>query len=955
MISAEHNGSPKSSSIDLHGSISIKNTTSNMADQHDVSEVCFASPPVKRRRRSSSDKERQHETPESLGTRFGRVYREGHRLRRERSDFSQTVNEKHFAQCALGDFHAGSALEVWELVPAGGLNEPADLNDKAVDENATSSVEGTKHFPRPACAIILGAFSRGKEEEARLRLEETLSAAFLCRTGTTGGHRGQVLARGVDRKEVPQLPLSTKERSLNCWIVCIVNHPCTHASSVGINSIGPCAWDKVKQRLVKSAYTCHDYYSHCCPVKESGKAFELSRDINMSCIPSEGGVLECSVYLLNCKGSSLNDARDSRAALTVDTCDVRTHRDVQISTEIADQLNIDSGANMAPCSHDTPVQLAAKLGSFRLLQDLLGQGVGADSVTEGNKLTALMEAARSGRIDMVELLVQHKADVNLCLDDKNNDFKGYTALDMAIAHGGTECAEFLLSCHARIDFDEAVIISVLHQSLKSLTWLCRHYHRKDVDEKIISLGLLHAAARDGHGGLLPMLIEFGIDVNSVYRQQTPLMAAGSCDVVDCLIRHDADVNAVVATSDGQMTALLNAVSPRYISALENRCGAANVFGELERIVRKLVQHGASLTAVDAAGNTPLMAACGVRGAESTLQFLSGMSNDASIQMNCGGESVLHLAVRSNALKNVKAIAGWEVGQVNLPNSLGTTPLMIAAINRNMDIMEYLIKQGASVNARDHGGNTSLIHAVKSYWCEAEHIKMLLQAGADPNVENEMGYCALTTAVANLSKEALFILLEPHFKMAEDRKQKALCLLLAGNVFTHKAIECATLLLDRGTCSSNINPSVIHRFIADGHTDIVLKLIHNGTPPTDVRRDDHMLTGHCWPGVMVSPVRAALMTNQYSLARCLADLWFYTKSDSQLMNDVRLKEHLRKNKYTECEHLLQELSSHTMSLKVLAFTTISDSVGHQCNRANKIAQLRVPEMVKKVFMFKEYSQ
>jgi ankyrin repeat protein len=48
--------------------------------------------------------------------------------------------------------------------------------------------------------------------------------------------------------------------------------------------------------------------------------------------------------------------------------------------------------------------------------------------------------------------------------------------------------------------------------------------------------------------------------------------------------------------------------------------------------------------------------------------------------------------------------------VNQKNFRGATPLMAAAIGRNVAVVKYLIEKGADVNARDQESYTALMYA-----------------------------------------------------------------------------------------------------------------------------------------------------------------------------------------------------------------------------------------------------
>ncbi len=109
---------------------------------------------------------------------------------------------------------------------------------------------------------------------------------------------------------------------------------------------------------------------------------------------------------------------------------------------------------------------------------------------------------------------------------------------------------------------------------------------------------------------------------------------------------------------------------------------------------------------------------------------------------------LHLAVSSRRPRMVKAVLSWEAD----PDVRwrGFTPLIAAVSDVDEDLKKCrpmartLIDGGADLDARDKGGNTALIWAVR----EVGHPKLavlLIDRGADPNVINGLGQTALMLA------------------------------------------------------------------------------------------------------------------------------------------------------------------------------------------------------------------
>jgi hypothetical protein len=74
---------------------------------------------------------------------------------------------------------------------------------------------------------------------------------------------------------------------------------------------------------------------------------------------------------------------------------------------------------------------------------------------------------------------------------------------------------------------------------------------------------------------------------------------------------------------------------------------------------------------------------------------------------------------------------------------GSTPLMKAAGEGEIETMEMLISRGAKLDARDYRGQTALMYAVKN-GCRVA-AGLLISKGADVNAKNNWGSTALTIA------------------------------------------------------------------------------------------------------------------------------------------------------------------------------------------------------------------
>mgnify|MGYP000654266558 FL=1 len=101
------------------------------------------------------------------------------------------------------------------------------------------------------------------------------------------------------------------------------------------------------------------------------------------------------------------------------------------------------------------------------------------------------------------------------------------------------------------------------------------------------------------------------------------------------------------------------------------------------------------------------------------------------------------ALRSGDLNGIKGAIFMHEDWLNEKDQRGFAPIVIAAYYDHKPIVEWLIDQGADIDAKDGSGNTALMGACfKGYH---EIAALLLKKGASPNAVNFNGATALIYA------------------------------------------------------------------------------------------------------------------------------------------------------------------------------------------------------------------
>jgi len=105
---------------------------------------------------------------------------------------------------------------------------------------------------------------------------------------------------------------------------------------------------------------------------------------------------------------------------------------------------------------------------------------------------------------------------------------------------------------------------------------------------------------------------------------------------------------------------------------------------------------------------------------------------------CVSSRQIHIAVKENDLGKVREYV--MQGGIELKDSNGFTPLMLASYFGYTSIVAYLLEQDANVDQRDNKGWTALMYA--SYYNYYDIVQILLDQNATVNLQNSEGHTAL---------------------------------------------------------------------------------------------------------------------------------------------------------------------------------------------------------------------
>ena len=357
----------------------------------------------------------------------------------------------------------------------------------------------------------------------------------------------------------------------------------------------------------------------------------------------------------------------------------------------------------------TALHWAAQQDDLETAKLLIGAGAAAKSANRYG-VTPLSLACTNGNGGIVELLLQAGADPNTALPG------GETALMTAARTGKLEAVKALLAHGADVRAKEG------HRGQSALMW----------------------AAAEGNAEVVEALIQAGADfrerLDSGFTAFLFAVREGRSNVVRALLKAGADVNDTIPLT-GRRAAQLHGAPRPGTSALHFAAGNAHY-----ELAAALVDAGADPNATGP-GYTPLHMVTWVRkpGGGDNDPAPDGSGNMTSLQF------VKHLAGHGADL-NARMTRKVGVGLTSL-NTLGATPVLLAARSADAELMRFLAKLGADPRIPNADNATPIIAAAglgtrspgEDAGTESEVVEALqvaLDLGNDVNAVDNNGETAM---------------------------------------------------------------------------------------------------------------------------------------------------------------------------------------------------------------------
>lgn len=341
--------------------------------------------------------------------------------------------------------------------------------------------------------------------------------------------------------------------------------------------------------------------------------------------------------------------------------------------------------------------------------------------------TPLIGCVKKGNMELTGLLLQKGADPNMA------DNARETPILIAVKAQNLNMVKLLAQYGADLRYRR---MQISPQQIALETPLVLAVKKPEIFKFLAESGaapsdLLEAAAI-GDVESSKQFIDAGADANEG-EWLTPLMAAaagGNIEVIKLLLGSGADIGK---PSRSGVTPLMMAAGKGNLAA-----------------VKELISAGADVNATSRVLAFSALAAAAANGHGEVVNELLNNGADVSLKSG-GGFDALSASAFSGNLSMVKQLI--QFGAVP-----GYETMYRAMLDKQYDIVDYLLSRGMDSNEKDRNGASYLEHAV--VMGDEKLIKLLLTHGADINSRDANGVTALGHA-GICHKYFLFDLLQSH--------------------------------------------------------------------------------------------------------------------------------------------------------------------------------------------------
>lgn len=423
---------------------------------------------------------------------------------------------------------------------------------------------------------------------------------------------------------------------------------------------------------------------------------------------------------------------------------------VKILVESGVSVNIDNG-------EDTALLLSLWYKHLDIFDYLLSKGADIDAVASRYGRTALIQAAASGRVDVVKKLLAHNAS-QLIVDNFGNTplmsvlgkgwhTREYDRLGAEMSRNDAEIAAISKDLNSSI-------IEIFHMLLENKPVINKQNKKGDTASLI--------AMKNHLSDLIPDLLKNQADVTIKNKQDESLMLFASrqlnFNLILLLIDHGEDVN--FQANHSQDTALMGAVRQGNINvvrALLKRGADTNIYAfshtaldivpddRINDIGTLILASGADVNSVSYNGETPLMRSIS-KGDFNRSKWLVASGADVNFQQKSRGDTPLHYATSPNKHDFIVLLLD-NGADPYIKNRVDISPYYLAIFNP--DTFRIFTERDFKIPVNDPH---FLEYALSQN--NAPLFLYLLANGADPNVKLKQYQSSILFRAIAAKKEVL---------------------------------------------------------------------------------------------------------------------------------------------------------------------------------------------------------